>query len=137
MVRLASGEREFLQVPPARGSSLQVRLYAEDPAKGFQPVAGRLSHVEWPAGVRVETWVEPGTEVTPYYDPMIAKIIVHGPDRAAAVEEMRAALAACGVCGIETNLEYLRQICAGTAFEAGAITTRFLEGFDYRPRTIE
>ena len=63
------------------------------PAKNFQPAPGRLTQVAWPASARVETWVEAGTEVTPYYDPMLAKIIVHGEDRAAALAQLRAALA--------------------------------------------
>ena len=69
------------RLPPSRcGHSIQVRIYAEDPAKNFQPSAGHLTQVVWPADARVETWVEPGTEVTPYYDPMLAKIIVRGDD---------------------------------------------------------
>ena len=139
MVRQAAGEMPPLDsfaIRP-RGCSIQVRLYAEDPAKDFQPSAGRLSLVAWPAGARVETWVESGTEVTPYYDPMLAKIIVHGEDRPAALARMRAALAECRVDGIETNLEYLRQVTADAAFEAGGITTSYLRGFDYRRRAID
>src|SRR3979409_367869 len=94
----------------AEGCSIQVRVYAEDPAKEFQPASGRLSEVVWPSGVRVETWVESGTGVTPFYGPMLAKIIVRGEDRAEALGRMRAALAACRIAGIETNLEYLRQV---------------------------
>src|SRR5260370_19375540 len=105
-----------------RGCALQVRLYAEDPAKELQPSARHLSLVAWPAAARVETWVESGTEVTPSYDPMMAKIIVHGEDRASALVRMRAALAECRVSGIETNLEYLRQVTARGAFEHSGIT---------------
>jgi urea carboxylase len=123
--------------PPHIGCSMQVRLYAEDPAKNFQPSAGRLSHVEWPSRARVETWVESGSEVTPYYDPMLANIIVRGTDRRAALREMRAALAECHIAGIETNLEYLRQVCADPAFEAGGITTSFLRGFGYQRNALE
>jgi urea carboxylase len=135
MVRLAAGDR--LCSAGATGCSLQVRIYAEDPAKNFQPSAGKLSQVSWPARARVETWVESGTEVTPYYDPMLAKIIVRGVDRAAALAAMRAALAECRIAGIETNLEYLRQVCADPAFEAGGITTSFLRAFDYRRHAVE
>ncbi len=139
MVLQAAGEMgplDTLSVRP-QGCSLQVRLYAEDPAKEFQPSAGKLSLVAWPAGTRVETWVESGTEVTPYYDPMLAKIIVHGEDRASALVRMRAALAECRVYGIETNLEYLRQVTADAAFETGGITTSYLRGFDYRRRAVD
>jgi urea carboxylase len=139
MVLQAAGEMPPLDTLTirSRGCSLQVRLYAEDPAKEFQPSAGRLSLVEWPAGARVETWVESGTEVTPYYDPMLAKIIVHGEDRASALGRMRAALEECRVSGIETNLEYLRQVTADATFEKGGITTSYLRSFRYLRRAVD
>jgi urea carboxylase len=112
-------------------------VYAEDPAKEFQPGAGRLTHVDWPEGARVETWVEGGTEVTPYYDPMLAKIIVHGDDRGEALARLRGALAGTRLAGIETNLEYLRQVVASEAFTTGGITTSYLGAFDYRRRAID
>jgi urea carboxylase len=136
MVRLAAGENPVRDVPRA-GCSMQVRLYAEDPGKNFQPSAGRLMQVEWPDGPRVETWIESGTEVTPYYDPMLAKVIVRGANRPEALAKMRGALAACGVHGIESNLEYLRQVCDDPAFEAGGITTAFLGSFPYRRRAVD
>ncbi|MEO8368719.1 MAG: 5-oxoprolinase/urea amidolyase family protein, partial [Candidatus Solibacter sp.] len=139
MVRQAAGEMaplESLAIRPS-GCSLQVRLYAEDPAKDFQPSAGRLSLVAWPAEARVETWMEAGATITPYYDPMLAKIIVHAADRPAALDRMRAALAECRVEGIETNLDYLRQILNDAAFAAGGITTSYLRGFDYRRRAVD
>ena len=144
MVRQAAGEMAPLQslslqslpIQPS-GCSLQVRLYAEDPAKDFQPSAGRLSRVAWPAAARVETWIESGTTITPYYDPMLAKIIVHAQDRPAALARMRIALAECRVDGIETNLEYLRQIVDDATFAAGGITTSYLRGFDYRRRSVD
>jgi urea carboxylase len=80
MIRQAAREMPPLadiKIQPA-GCSIQVRIYAEDPAKNFQPSAGRLSKVDWPARARVETWVESGSEITPHYDPMLAKIIVRG-----------------------------------------------------------
>jgi urea carboxylase len=139
MVRQAAGEMAPLSevsVSP-KGCSLQVRLYAEDPAKNFQPSAGRLSQVIWPRDARVETWIESGTEVTPYYDPMLAKIIVHGEDRAGALARLRSALAECRVAGIETNLEYLRQVCADPVFAAGGILTAYLRDFPYRRHAID
>jgi urea carboxylase len=117
--------------------SMQVRIYAEDPFKDFLPGAGRLTHVAWPSGARVETWVESGSEVTPYYDPMLAKIIVRGADRDEALGRLRAALAACRVAGIETNVEYLRQVCDDPGFAAGGVTTSFLKDFDYRSNAID
>ncbi len=139
MVRLAAGEMPDLaglRIAP-QGCSIQARIYAEDPGKGFQPGAGRLVHVAWPRNARVETWVESGAEVTPYYDPMLAKIIVRGPSREAALERLRAALAECRLDGIETNLEYLRQVCGSAAFQAGGISTAFLGDFEYRRHAID
>ncbi len=139
MVRQAAQEMpplNSLAVRP-RGSSLQVRCYAEDPGKQFQPSSGKLLHVAWPEGCRVETWVETGTEVTSFYDPMLAKIIVHGEDRAGAVHAMTEALAQTEISGIETNLEYLRQIVADPHFNEGGIATSFLRSFDYRRNTID
>ncbi|MDP9112895.1 MAG: urea carboxylase [Acidobacteriota bacterium] len=139
MVRQAAGKLPKLEqanIRPA-GCSIQVRVYAENPAKHFQPSSGRLSHVEWPSQARVETWVEAGTEITPFYDPMLAKIVVDGADRAAALAHLRCALKRCSIAGIETNLSYLRQVTADPGFEAGGITTSFLEAFEYQRSAID
>src|SRR5207253_2149807 len=98
---------------------------------------GKLSYVVWPSEARVETWVESGTEITPFYDPMLAKILVHGENRAAALARMRHALKQCSIAGIETNLAYLRQVTAGPGFETGGITTSFLEAFGYERSAID
>jgi urea carboxylase len=124
-------------LPSPSGHSIQVRLYAEDPYHNFQPSSGRLTNVQWPAGARIESWVESGTEITPYYDPMIAKIIVHGPTRTEAIARLADALDATRLDGIETNLEYLRQIVRCETFAAGRVTTAFLRTFDYRSRAID
>src|SRR5262249_22285289 len=136
MVGLAAGQRVIGECA-ASGCSMQVRLYAENPAKDFQPSSGRLSLVKWPAGVRVETWIESGTEVTPYYDPMLAKIIVRGEDRGEALYAMQQALAACRVAGGETNLDYLRQLANDEGFARGGITTGYLREFPYSRRAID
>jgi urea carboxylase len=140
MVRQAAGDLPDLKSrqPKPAGHSIQVRLYAEDPAKNFQPGAGLLSNVQFPAsGARVETWVESGAEVSPFYDSMIAKIIVNGEDRGAALEAMDRALGATRVAGIETNLAYLRQICASEGFRAGGVTTKFLTTLPYVRNAVE
>jgi urea carboxylase len=123
--------------PVAQGHSIQVRLYAEDPGKNFQPSAGLLTDVQFEPNSRVETWVERGTEVTPFYDPLLAKVIVHGTNRTQALDKMRVALAGTEFAGIETNLEYLRQVVASPQFEAGGVTTSFLNGFELLSRTVE
>ncbi len=132
MIRLAAGEHEFVTPVKSNGASIQTRVYAEDPARDFQPCAGRLSEVRWSPNARVETWIESGSEVTPHYDPMLAKIIVHGTDRAAAIGKLQSALDECDVAGIETNIAYLRQIIADPAFAAGGVTTSYLSTLPYR-----
>lgn len=138
MLREAAGELDLsgYQARP-EGTAIQVRLYAEDPAKDFQPCVGLLTEVEFSADARVETWVERGTEVPPHYDPMLAKLIVHGADRGEALDRLRRVLAATRLAGIETNLDYLRQVVADPVFAEGRQTTRYLNAFHYRPATVD
>ena len=137
MIRQAAGELVLPDNIEPVGHSIQVRLYAEDPHKDFQPSTGLLTAVDFAPELRVETWVERGTEVTAYYDPMLAKLIATAPDRAAALAKLRTALAASSVHGIETNLGYLKAILAGEHFAAGTITTRFLSTFAWQPQTFD
>jgi urea carboxylase len=138
MIRQAAGELDLRDFQPApSGASIQVRLYAEDPNKAFQPSSGMLTQAEFPARARIETWVEQGSEIPSFYDPMIAKIIVRGTDRAAAVNALRTALAETRVAGIECNLAYLRQIVGSEEFRRGEIHTKWLAHFPYRPSTID
>ncbi len=138
MVREAAGELDLagFKTEP-HGASMQVRLYAEDPGKDFQPAAGVLTEVVFPADARIETWVERGSDVPPFYDPMVAKIIVKGRDRAEALSKMQQVLANTRVAGIETNLGYLGQIVCDAVFREGRQTTRYLNAFHYRPTTID
>lgn len=114
-----------------RGASIEARVYAEDPAQNFQPTPGRLTLVSFPPPetARLETWITSGATVTPFYDPMIAKIIVTGKDRAEALEKLDRALAETKIDGTETNVRYLRQVAASPEFVAGKVTTGFLGGF--------
>lgn len=139
MLRVAAGEPPDLlgNRVPSSGHSIQVRVYAEDPAHQFRPSSGLLSHVQWPDGVRVDHWVETGTEVPAHYDPMLAKIISHGSSREEALQGLQAALADTQLYGIETNLAYLRRVIADEVFREGRQTTRFLAGLTYRPSTVE
>lgn len=138
MVTLGSGD----WVAPtskleSQGHSIQVRLYAEDPIKNFQPSAGLLTHVEFDVNARNETWVETGSNVSSFYDPMIAKIIVTADDRESAIQAMTDTLAKTQVAGIETNLEYLQNIIDCDVFKAGTQTTRFLNTFEWKTQKIE
>jgi urea carboxylase len=138
MVTLASGDWTApTQSLKSVGHSIQVRLYAEDPIKNFQPSAGLLTFVEFDDQARNETWVETGSTVSSFYDPMIAKIIVTANDRDAAIQAMNHSLAKTQVAGIETNLEYLLNIIDCEVFKAGTQTTRFLNTFEWKTQKIE
>ncbi len=139
MLRVAADDPPDLvahRVEP-QGHAIQVRVYAEDPAHQFRPSSGLLAHVAWPSGVRVDHWVETGTEVPAHYDPMLAKIIAHGSTREDALQKLQDALGSTQLYGIETNLAYLRRVVASEVFREGRQTTRFLAGFDYHPSTVE
>ncbi len=139
MLRVAAGERldaAALRVRP-RGHSIQVRLYAEDPGRQFEPCTGVLTEAHFPKSARVETWVERGSEISPWYDPMIAKLIVHGADRGAALAQLARALAETRIAGLETNLDYLRQIAADPVLAAGRQTTAHLATVDYRVAAVD
>jgi urea carboxylase len=139
MVRTAADEPPDLaafQIAPC-GHSIQVRLYAEDPNRNFQPCSGLLTGVAFPDDLRVDTWIETGTDVPPNYDPMLAKLIARGADRGEALAKLRSALDTTRVHGIETNLDYLRQVLAGDVFAEGRQFTRCLEHFPWRPATID
>jgi len=118
MVRLAAGdlpELDTLAIEP-KGAAIEARLYAEDPQRGFRPSPGVISDVAFPDDVRVETWIERGTEVTPFYDPMLAKIIARGSNRDEALSRLSAALGDTRVSGIETNRDYLVAALGSRAF---------------------
>lgn len=137
MVRQSAGDLGPLRAPAAQGASIQVRVYAEDPAKNFQPSAGKLTHVQLAPEVRIETWVEAGSEVSPFYDSMIAKVIVRAEDRETALRQMNDALQQTRIAGIETNLEYLCQVCAHPGFAAGGVTTAYLQSVPYQRSAVE
>ncbi len=113
-----------------RGHAIEARLYAEDPARDFLPATGRLAHLAFPAAsdsVRIDTGVERGATISPHYDPMIAKLIVWGEDRGAALARLRAALAACEVAGVATNVEFLGRLAASGAFARAELDTGLIE----------
>ncbi|HVU33688.1 MAG TPA: 5-oxoprolinase/urea amidolyase family protein [Opitutaceae bacterium] len=138
MLRAAAGELDLSTWNPApTGASIQVRVYAEDPGKNFQPAAGTLTDVHFASAARIETWVERGTAVSAFYDPLLAKIIVRGRDREDALHRLDAALADTRLHGMETNLGYLRQIVSSAGFRAGGVTTKYLNGLPYVAATID
>jgi urea carboxylase len=139
MLQVAAGEppdlRAYRHAP--RGVAIQARLYAEDPARGFRPASGTLCEVQLPASLRVDAWIETGCEVPAFYDPMLAKLIAHAPTRAAAIDQLNAALGQTSLYGIETNRDYLRAVLRSAAFRDGTHTTRFLGTFPFSSRSME
>jgi len=139
MVRLASGDvRKLSELAwSPRGAAVEARIYAEDPERGFRPNSGTLSEVVFPTDVRVETWIERGTVVTPFYDPMLAKVIARGADREEAIARLHATLTATCLAGIETNRDYLVAALDCPDFRAGQVHTGLLETLPYSAASIE
>jgi 3-methylcrotonyl-CoA carboxylase alpha subunit len=129
--RVAAGEPLPLSQREVRlaGHAVEARLYAEDPEKGFLPSTGRLVVLDFPAGegIRIDAGVTAGSEVTPYYDPMIAKVIAHGKDRVEALDRLAATLERTRVAGPRTNLAFLAALTKSEGFRAGAFDTGFID----------
>ena len=138
MIRGAAGDFSFLDapVPAPRGAAIQARLYAEDPGQDYRPSSGVLNEVAFPADARVDGWVSAGTEVSAFYDPLLAKLIVTAPTREAAVEKLQSALEQTRLSGLETNLGWLRDVARSEAFVSGQVSTRVLSELPYRGRTV-
>ncbi|WP_206244773.1 urea carboxylase [Novosphingobium terrae] len=138
MVRGGAGDFTFLdaEAPRPKGHAVQVRLYAEDPAVDYRPTSGMLTALEFPADIRAETWCMAGTTISAWYDPMLAKLIVHAPTREEAVAAMQSALDHSRVDGIETNLRWLRDVVRSPAFTSGEVSTKALDSVTYHPRSI-
>jgi len=130
-LRVAAGERlPFAQEDvPLEGHAIEARIYAEDPDRDFLPSIGRIAHLRTPLlseDVRVDTGVRAGDEISRYYDPMIAKLVTRGENRAAALRRLAAALAEYEVAGVTTNVPFLRRVVAHAAFASGKIDTGFI-----------
>jgi urea carboxylase len=136
MLRIAAGE-SMPALPPSPGPvhAIQARIYAEDPASDFRPSIGQLIQVRFPQTARIDACVASGSEVTPFYDPLLATLIVAADDRDAALRALPAALAATTLDGMETNLAYLRHLLA-TGVLDGEITTATLAAAPYRRERI-
>ena len=137
-LRVAAGEPlpSAMLTAQRSGHAIEVRVYAEEPRKGFLPRPGAVDVLEWPpAGpeLRVEAGVERGSKVTPYYDPMIAKIVAHAPTRAEAIARLDAALAATKIGPVIHNVEFLRDVLGSEPFRAGDYDTLFAEAFAKQP----
>uniref|UniRef100_UPI001906891D acetyl-CoA carboxylase biotin carboxylase subunit n=1 Tax=Paracraurococcus ruber TaxID=77675 RepID=UPI001906891D len=132
-LRVAAGEPLPLREAPApHGHSVEVRLYAEDPAQEFRPSTGPLRRFALPApapDLRIESGVVEGDAITPFYDPMIAKLVAWGPDRGGALARLGAALAECRIAGITSNLGFLQRLVAHPAMRAAELDTGFAGRF--------
>lgn len=128
-LRIASGE----PLPKSQdqitltGHAVEARLYAEDPSKGFLPATGRLTHLQFPSEIRVDSGVRAGDEISPYYDPMIAKLVVHGATRATAIARLRRALIETEIAGSITNLPFLTRLLAQPDFVEGKHDTGLID----------
>ncbi|QSZ40654.1 urea carboxylase [Sulfurimonas aquatica] len=120
-----------------KGHSIEVRIYAEDPAKNFQPSSGTLTNVSFADDIRCDTFIETGLEISAFYDPMIAKLIIKAENRENALVKMNKAIEETRVDGIETNLRYLGAIVKSEVFEQGLQTTKFLNTFEYAITSID
>ncbi|MGI8999664.1 MAG: biotin carboxylase N-terminal domain-containing protein [Candidatus Limnocylindria bacterium] len=111
------------EAPHIRGHAIEARLYAEDPEAGFLPATGRLARVRWPDGIRIDTGVIVGDDVADRFDPMLAKLIVHGASRNDALDRMRASLAGTSILGVRTNLRFLRWLLDQPPIRDGGVRT--------------
>jgi 3-methylcrotonyl-CoA carboxylase alpha subunit len=131
-LRVAAGERLPLRQDELaiRGHAIEARIYAEDPARDFLPSIGTLVFLATPTAtpsVRIDTGVRQGDEITPYYDPMIAKLIVHGASRGEAIASLRVALGEFHVAGVNTNIEFLYRLMAAPSFTEARLDTALIE----------
>ena len=129
-IRVAAGEKlSVLSMPPLRGHVIECRINAEDPARSFQPSPGRIDvyHPPGGPGVRLDTHVYAGYTVPPFYDSLLAKLIVQGRDRAEAIRRMQIALDAFIIEGVTTTTSFLGRVLSHDAFKRGEVDTKFLE----------
>lgn len=143
MLRLAAGElpspRQLRDALVPNGHAIQVRVYAEDPLHEFRPSPGLISTIEFPdrAGVRVDHWLQAGLEIPPYFDPLLAKLIVKADTREEAIYELQQTLQETQLYGATNNLEYLHALSSDPRFLAAQMTTRYLNDFRFHSSRID
>lgn len=126
--------------PQPLGSAIEARVYAEVPLRDFAPSSGVLQHVHWPnsQGVRVDTWVRSGQRITPLYDPLIGKVMVHSPEgRESSQKLMIAALAGTALQGTQSNLEYISRVVESDMFTSGRTLTNSLSTFKFKTCSVQ
>ena len=145
MIELGAGDlaplESLVKVMAPKGHAIQVRLYAEDPAKNFRPSAGLISAVQFPAqdrkSCRIDHWLDAGLEVPPFFDPMLAKLISWSASREQTLTTLLTMLHDSTVYGIETNKEYLCALLNSDVVQQGKVLTRTLNEFSYESSTID
>lgn len=139
MVRLGAGDNPIAGIDriEANGAAMEVRVYAEDAAKNFLPSAGLITEVKYPEGVRCDGWIQAGTQVSTFYDPLLVKIQVKGENREDALGKMAAALKETRIGGIRSNLDYLAQIISSEDFQVGGVSTKWLDTLGFSARIVE
>jgi acetyl-CoA carboxylase biotin carboxylase subunit len=134
-LQVAAGERLPRTKIPQRGHALECRINAEDPANNFRPSPGRITDFHMPGGfgVRVDTHSYNGYQVPPYYDSLIAKLVVYAQTREGAVNKMSSALEEFTIEGIKTTIPFHRQVMRNEKFQSGIFDTSFLDSFQFVP----
>ena len=131
-LRVAFGEKLSVRTPPApAGHAIEVRINAEDPAKGFISSVGKITKCVFPGGggIRIETFIQDGIRISPYYDSMIAKIIAWAPDRELALKRILFALDELEIEGITTNAGFQKELLQTEEFVTGTSYTTFVEDY--------
>lgn len=139
MIKEAAGELhgiENLSLQP-KGHAIEVRVYAEDCHNNFRPSSGKVDDVSFSPKARVESWIRKNIEVSALYDPMLAKLIVHGKDRADALRKMIDVLEESRLYGITTNMQYLKALLHTSGYQEGKLFTKMLEGFEPEELALE
>ncbi len=139
MVELAAGNDPTQGIGELEpdGCAMEFRVYAEDPGRDYQPSSGIITQATFPDYIRCDAWVETGTEISAYYDPLLAKVIVKGEDRQDTIAKSVAALKECRIDGFETNIELMRQVLDNETFYCGEVFTGLLNTMPYQACTIE
>ncbi len=139
MIKVAANEAEELlsYKHQSTGHAIQARVYAEDPYKNFQPSSGLLTHVSLPDDCRCDSYINSGITVSAFYDPMLAKVIAHEPDRNRAISKLIAALGNTHIEGITSNLHYLQKVLEEDTIKESVFTTNYLNTFAYQSIGID
>jgi urea carboxylase len=139
MIKEAAGELTGLKmlVDNPKGHAIEVRVYAEDCINGFRPCTGKIDDLHFDSLARIDTWIQKGIEVTSLYDPMLAKLIVHGEDRQDAINKMKRVLTESRVYGVTTNMQYLKALIETEVYNEGSLFTGMLNDFIPEEKAIE